>query len=99
LQEKTVTKNSKLSNIVFLLFFLSIAIAICFNVIDEVLEINKKSLVIFFCCLATRKINTKEMPKILTRLDQPRRIKNSPELMCVDDLGAICPRRVTGDRI
>jgi hypothetical protein len=44
LQEKTVTKNSKLSNIVFLLFFLSIAIAICFNVIDEVLEISKKSL-------------------------------------------------------
>jgi hypothetical protein len=44
LQEKTVTKNSKLSNIVFLLFFLSIAIAICFNVIDEVLEISIKSL-------------------------------------------------------
>jgi hypothetical protein len=39
-----VTKNSKLSNVFFLLFFLSIAIAICFNVIDEVLEISTKSL-------------------------------------------------------
>jgi hypothetical protein len=35
------------------------------------------------------------MPKILTTLDQPRCIKNSPELMCMDDLGASCPLRVT----
>jgi hypothetical protein len=51
--------------------------------------------------LATRKINTKEMPKILTTLDQPRLIKKSPEFMCVNNLGAICPLRVTSnlDRI
>jgi hypothetical protein len=55
LQEKTVTKNSKLSNIVFLLFFLSIAITICFNVIDEVLEISKKSLADIFLLLGHEK--------------------------------------------